>query len=176
VSQFAFLKPAGESTALTYQRFDDADIVDAAAVVPLHLPLLQRPVWAWLAAMLVSLGSAIVGGTILCRRRRRVAAHAPRYRRPQRLTPFSLLVLLRRLHDDETLALSQEQLGALDKAIEDLQRQYFGRQPPSADGMDLATILDRWLAVAALLEQHHVDRQHGGHRQGAEGMLGRDVR
>jgi len=149
VKKFAFPKPVDSSIAVAYQRYADADIVDAAAVVPLRVPLLQQALWPWLAGA-VACAVLAVGAVIVYRRRRgRTAVQGPRYRRPERLTPFSLVVLLRRIHDDQGLPLPEAERHALAAAIDGLERRYFSpsASPPAVE--DLTALVDHWLAVAA---------------------------
>ncbi len=149
--QFVFPKAVDAATAMTYQRYSDADIVDAAAVVPLHGgPVFMRP---WLVP-LAGLGAAVlaaalgVAGYRRARRRRLAPARGPSYHCPDPLTPFTLLELLRRLHRDEALPIADGDRHALGETIDALERQFFHRSAEPAANPDLAGIANRWLAAA----------------------------
>jgi hypothetical protein len=89
-------------------------------------------------------------GVLVYRRgvRRRVAKKRLVYRRPDPLTPFSVVVLLERIAADTTVKLSEEDRHGLAGTIDDLNRRYFGRPFEADSSPDLTVVLDRWLHVA----------------------------
>jgi len=145
--EFAMPKPLDPSTEIKYQRYDDADIVDASAIAALRVPLLQRPFWPWLAGALAAAAIVALAAWVY-RRRRQPVATVPQYRRPDPLTPFNLVVLLRRIGNDEAVRLALDQRQALQQTIDDLERQYFCAPAASSHGPELAAVLDHWLALA----------------------------
>ncbi len=150
VEQFAFLRAKDLPAALAYQRYDDADIVDAAAVVPLRTGVAARRTWLWLGLGLGSLLLA-VAVAMVCRfrLRRSQQADGPVYGRPDPLTPFSLLVLLRRIHGDLAPDLPAGERRDLAETIDDLEQQFFRAGAETSEAPDLGAVLDRWLRRTA---------------------------
>lgn len=89
----------------------------------------------------------------MVRRRRSTGAAEHRYHAPDRVTPFTAVVLLRRMYGDAGLALSPEQKAALARAIEDLQHDHFARPEPTGR-IELQRLLDQWLALAGNAGNH----------------------
>ena len=151
-SQFVFPKAADAATAMTYQRYSDADIVDAAAVVPLH----GSPVFArhWVAP-LGGVGVAVLAGTLgligyrRVRRRRLVPGPRPKLSLPRPSDPLHAAGVVRRIHGDEALPVADGDRHALGETIAGLERQFFHRSPEPAAEPDLTAIANRWLAAAA---------------------------
>ena len=151
-TQFRFPPPADSAVAMAYQRYDDADLVDTTAVVPLRSFVLPRRTWWWLAGLLA--GAALIGlvAVVAVRFRRRTRQVAgPAYRQPDPLTPFNLVVLLKKIHGDQQLGLATQEQDDLAGTIGRLEQHFFGPngQPDEAAVPDLATLAGRWLARAS---------------------------
>jgi hypothetical protein len=146
---FAFPEPKAASR-IAYQRYSDADVETVGQVVNLNGPLLAGRRWlAWAAGALM-LGAAAAATAFLGLRRRagRRPTDAPAYRRPQELTPFSLLVLLNRMQSDARLRFSAAERRALSDTITELDRRYFAGVDGDGATQDLSTMLEPWLARA----------------------------
>ncbi len=151
VDRFVFPKPADASVTVAYQRYDDADLADADSVVPLRVSLLPGLAWWWTGCGLAGLLLLGVGTAAIRRyRRRRRQVAAPAYRRPDPLTPFNLIVLLKRIHSDGCLELAPQVRDELAATIGGLQRRFFTPDgaPGDAAVPDLTTLTDQWLAHA----------------------------
>jgi hypothetical protein len=147
--EFVFPAAAGPSIELAYQRYDDADVAAVGPTVPLRTAIAARQFGLWLGvgtacASLLAIGLAL---WIYLRRRRRVAIAGPKYHRPDPLTPFSLVVLLKRIQGDDLVPLSQAERDSLGQTIVDLEQRYFHRSAVPAAPADLSALLDRWLKV-----------------------------
>ncbi len=76
------------------------------------------------------------------------AADGPLYRRPDPLTPFNVLVLLRRMHADRALDVTAGRHDELGETIEDIQQRFFERSEEEVESSDLTSVVDRWLSRA----------------------------
>jgi hypothetical protein len=153
-SQFAFPAAKAPVAAMEYQRYEDADVASVGPTIPLHLAASPRQISLWagaVAAIVLALAIAIAI-VLYAVRRRRTAAAGPRYRRPEPLTPFNAVVLLKRIQSDRALAISETERRALGETIADMEYRYFHRAAaPSARKDivdDLSPVLDRWLKMA----------------------------
>ena len=157
--EFVFPAAAAPSIALEYQRYDDADVATVGAKIPLRTVLTARQIGLWIgvgsgAVVLLAIALGIV---IYVRRRHRREIAGPRYHRPDPLTPFNLVVLLKRIQGDGLISLSAGERDSLGQAIADLEHCYFhraaaaGTEVPAGrlrSAADLSALLDRWLKVA----------------------------
>jgi hypothetical protein len=143
---FAFPQSADAAYAVTNQRYDDADIVDAGATTPLHWPVTHAAGrWLWPAAGIGAIVLAIIAIVAFLRLRKPARVAARVYARPQQLTPFTLIGLLRRMHSDASLKFSPSQQQDLGGTIARLENQFFsrGETAPNADLDGIATL---WLS------------------------------
>jgi hypothetical protein len=147
---FAFPAAADDAYAMTYQRYADADILDAEATTPLRWPVLRtaRP-WFWPAIVtgLVILAAAV--GLFAFARRRQGQPHAASaYRVPEVLTPFTVVAFLRRMLNDPHLSLKAAERQDLRETVERLEQRFFARSD-SSEPQELEPILSRWLPRTA---------------------------
>ena len=154
-------KPASADAPkpVTYEHYEDADVVDCAATVPLTRPVSPAGLGYWLVGIALALTGAIGYGTWRWNRRLQSAKLLPRhatYHSPQRLTPFTLLLLLKRIAGDVTLRLSPADAAELSQTIARLEQRHFAGQDSNGDSLsdrrmehDLRPVLDHWLAIAA---------------------------
>jgi hypothetical protein len=129
---------------MTYQRYQDADLATVSAEVTLERGY-GSPSYAWLwwvggggAALLVLL----VAGFFWLRRP--VAKVEGPWRLPERLTPFTVLALLRRIESKNNLAPEQQQ--ELQQSIALLERHYFAADVNGQP--DLKRIAEDWVSRA----------------------------
>jgi hypothetical protein len=147
--KFAFPAPRGPSIAMAYQRYDDADIVDASRFVPLTRFAAGRE---WLYGGLCLLSAIVITLVLMAfvrNRRRRAQPLRPAYERPAQVTPFSLLGLLDRIGSDQGLNLSTSERQALLETSDELRKLFFERGPAHSAQPELEAVLDRWLGRAA---------------------------
>jgi hypothetical protein len=136
--------------AMEFQRYDDADVATVGPTVPLRTTLTGRQIGLWVGggiaiAALLAIG---LGLWAYARRRGRVQHAGPRYHRPDPLTPFNLVVLLKRIQGDGVVALSQGERDSLAVTIAELEQRYFHRSAAAAPPADLSAVVDRWLKAA----------------------------
>jgi hypothetical protein len=146
-ARFTFPRPANGSLAVAHQRYDDADLVDCSASVPLRgatLSAVGR--WLWPVAACGGLALCAAGVAIAFARRRKKRAPQSLYRPPAQLTPFSLHALLSRMQADQRLSLSRDQRRELGDAVRQLDDQFFTREAADA-APNLEAMLHRWLSV-----------------------------
>jgi hypothetical protein len=138
---FRFADPAGETTEMTYQRYQDADLAAAEKEVVLEHEYRGRgKAWLWVmgitATVLVVL--ILVALVLVLRRRPRAAAGM---HLPENLTPFSVTVLLRRIRQAGSLSPADSE--ALDRDIENLEHRFFAEGNGNGE-IDLRTLAEDW--------------------------------
>jgi hypothetical protein len=149
---FHFPKPTREGVELAYKRYADADVVDVEPKVAVAgLRLGNKPWWPWAlggAVLVAVIATALVFG--LRRRRTGPRQVAPVYSLPGSLTAFSVIELLRRIHNDGRLALPPDRRSELATTIASLERRFFA---PGGNGnghptQDLRVVAERWVMQA----------------------------
>lgn len=140
--KFIFASSQLPIETMTYQRYEDTNIVPADSVVVLNsfvnFGQFLRP-FLWLIVILMS---GCVLALFLRRRSAPVVALAG-IDVPQNITPFSVSVFLQRLHDDDRL--NQMQKGELQENIHQLERDYFRDEKPDLDY--LSELCNRWKSL-----------------------------
>jgi hypothetical protein len=140
---FRFASAKGDGAEMTYQRYQDADLVAAEAEVALeHEYQGHGRLWLWIggsAGVVVILIAVVLGATLLRRRRPRTIV---RMKLPEKLTPFTVTMLLRRIQQNNGLNASERE--ALDRAIADLEARFFADRKGIAE-IDLRTLAEDWV-------------------------------
>jgi hypothetical protein len=145
-TKFRFGTPRGEVAEMAYQRYQDADLATVEQEVALEHEYQGRGrAWLWVAGAgsAVLLGIVVLAVVMALRRRPRAAAGV---QLPEKLTPFTVTLLLRRLR--QTGGLSPADQGALDRAIEDLERRFFADVDGGGGEIDLRTLAEDWVRKA----------------------------
>lgn len=140
---FTFAKAKVADAKMTYQRFQDADLINATEQIDLdaNYGKLDRAWLWWLGGggvVCVALG--VVG---VRRWRRRPAPTRPRFELPSDITPFTVLQLLGRLQHED--GLRPEQKAELAESITTIQRRYFAAQ--EAPDVNLRQLAEKWLTT-----------------------------
>ena len=99
---------------------------------------------AALCAAILIAGSGLVVYRRLCGRRL-AEPPGPSYQRPDPLTPFTLLTLLRRIRQDQAVELGDADRRRLDESISGMERQFFDAPPGRPAPRDLDATADHWL-------------------------------
>ncbi|MDG2384003.1 MAG: hypothetical protein P8N76_20190 [Pirellulaceae bacterium] len=132
-------------TEVSYQRYDDADLIESQGTVELAGQYSQpNRSWIW-AAPLIGLG--LVGVALLLvrsSRPRQPQQQTGRFQMPNEVTPFSVLGLLR--HIESNNELRPEQRSELQSSIQRLEKHYF--DAPSAAEPNLEQIAREWIQQA----------------------------
>lgn len=143
--EFLFPIALESSATMTLERYADADLVKTKDRVA--LPAAASSLWLWVGIgsglSLLGLGLVVY---LVYRSKRKAVPQASTYRRPDRLTPFSAVSFLQKVHGDQSLPLSETEREELARTVAQLQEEYFrtnGSKPP--DG-ELNVLFQRWLA------------------------------
>lgn len=140
---FAFPAPKVATQESNLFRYEDADLKSVEPVVALVQKYGDtRSRWPWFVA---GGGLVALSGLLLARaiRRRRAAAPAAVETMPEKLTPFTVLALLKKIEDNNGFDFQTKE--ELDTAIRSLERHYFA-EANGENHVDLKAVAERWLA------------------------------
>lgn len=148
-SHFRFPAAAGPNIDVKYQRYQDADVVPADAVI--EVGAIHAPASRYRGYIPAACGAlpALVGVVLLVRRRgRKATAEGPvMLKPPQRLTPVTVLGYLRTVA--EVGRVPDEQRAEVRQTIGKLEEYYFSGRPGGSPPPELEAIVGRWAAVRA---------------------------
>jgi hypothetical protein len=143
-SAFAFGEAKSPSAKMTYQRFQDADLITVTQKIDLEAHYGKADLsWIGWAIGSVFAGLLALGGLLFWLLRPAPKAE-PRYTLPAELTPFSVLTLLESIKKENGLAPPHQ--SELANSITELQVRYF-----SVDGsrdMNLKELASTWVSRA----------------------------
>jgi hypothetical protein len=141
--QFQFGKPKIDDTVMTYQRYNDADLVAVQPEISLEekygRPSTVGWLW-WAAAGAIVLILATVFFFLLRRPRARKASP---WKLPQPLTPFTTIGFLERIRHEALLA--EGKRAELLHTLHLLERYYFAAEANGNGAPDLQDIAEGWL-------------------------------
>lgn len=146
--QFIFPRPLIEQSNVSYQRYEDADLVATTEITPLGALYAQkRRGLPWILAAGILLLGAIILRTVFRKRASGPAltGQVTRYTIPDELTPFTVIGLLHRIRDEDCLGADIHP--QLKQAIEKLERYYF--EHSEGDPPDLKALAEKWVTLAA---------------------------
>lgn len=141
---FSFGLPKNEAYEVTYQRFDDADLVSVDPEIMLQQEY-GTPERSWLlpivggVALLLLLGVAF---KLVTRKTQTVST--ARYQMPEQITPFTVLGLLKDIERNNGLSPAGKQ--ELGSSISRLEHYYF--EAPEGEEPDLSEVARRWVGRA----------------------------
>jgi hypothetical protein len=139
---FRFASPKSDAAEMTYQRYQDADLIAAQQEVTLEHEYKGRGnggLWIAGSASLLLVGILVV---VFVRRLRRRPQAAARMQLPQTLTPFTVTMLLRRIQQNGSLGSADKV--ALDQTILDLEHRYFAEHDGNGE-INLRALAEDWL-------------------------------
>jgi hypothetical protein len=143
-ARFRFASAKVDGAEMTYQRYVDADLAKVGPEVALE-ERYEQPKYAWLwwtgGGLL---GLAFLAVAIWTLRSRPEKAVTQRYRMPELVTPFSVLGLLREIHQNN--GLPAPQLQELAGSIERVERHYFAES--DGEPLDLHQLAETWIRRA----------------------------
>lgn len=139
---FEFGRPKYEEADMVYQRFVDADLLEVGARFRLE-EVYGEPGFPWLWVVLpILLIGALLGFAFYRRGQGVVQVDPSLFVVPQRLTPFTVLGLLKRIREHE--AISAQHSDELDQVIGELEKVYFDSE--DAPAPDLRRLAEEWVA------------------------------
>jgi len=142
-TSFKFAAPVDPSVDVTYQRYDDADLMTAKQVVTLQGTYAEASGsnWWWLAlaALLV-----LAAGTWMFYHRPRTVTKVTGLSMPERVNALTVIGLLKDIRAANNLDASRQT--QLDQTIAKIESHYFSRV--DGDAPDLRRIAERWLRGA----------------------------
>lgn len=140
-TSFTFAKPRAELAGDEHFRYVDADLVSVPATVALERNYGSvRRTWVWWALGGLALAA---GGFFALRRAGKAEQSAEaRFRKPETVTAFTVLGLLRDIERNDGLA--PQQKSELRAEIDRLEAHYFGE--PRGEAPDLDRISSDWVA------------------------------
>jgi hypothetical protein len=142
---FLFPKAKDDGASMTYQRYQDADLVNVSAEVPLEERYGERSYWWAYAGGVVAIALVVILGAGR-RLLRRPAKDAGIWCVPEPLNAFSAIAFLQRIRE-ESLLDEARQL-ELQETIKGLERHYFAADDGAQNGNaapDLQDIARQWL-------------------------------
>ncbi len=126
---------------MTYQRYLDADLINASQEVDLEAHYGQVGyLWLWRAGAAALLVLALLGFLMFRVLRRPAQSKEARWELPKHLTPFTVLGFLNGI--DQTNHLAEPEKVALKEAIVRLERHYFSKEGNGS--LDLRSIAETW--------------------------------
>jgi hypothetical protein len=142
---FRFASAKVDGAELIYQRYVDADLAKVGPEVSLESKY-DQPRYAWLwwvGGGLAGVAFLAVAAWKLCSGPKRLIAE--RYKMPDRVTPFTVLGLLREIHENNTLP--GQEMQELAASIERIEHHFFA----ASDGeqIDLQQLAETWIHRAS---------------------------
>ncbi|HXG08634.1 MAG TPA: hypothetical protein VNK04_02500 [Gemmataceae bacterium] len=139
---FRFGNAVAEGTEMVYQRYQDADLVPASEEVSLEREYARRS-WAWLWW---AVPGAVLGVAFLAVAVRLLLKSRPRdeggLRLPEKITPFTVTGLLRRIQQDGRL--NEAQREELEQTIQLLEQHYFAAANSNGE-LNLKELAESWV-------------------------------
>ncbi len=143
--QFTYPAAFIEPVEITRQRYVDADLEEVESTVPLvQRYAVPSRTWLWLTLLAIGLVASIIAGAVVLGKRKAITQETRLYELPERITPFTVIGLLKQLHLNN--GLSREKQQELDVCIQQLERHYF--LEPELTDVDLESIARQWLSQA----------------------------
>lgn len=131
----------GVKAQLESRYFSDLDLVPVEGGVV----QVERRSYLWAIVLGAATPLAIAGAWLAYRRsRRNQSPQAAGMAIPDRLTPLSAIMMLKRIRDEHSAGLDPDRRGNLEKDIAMIEMKYFGPQNGAAGETDLADVLGRW--------------------------------
>jgi hypothetical protein len=143
--EFQFPKPKDPTLKVAFKRYQDADLIEVPGTLALTgFPLRSGGLWRWSLLGIPAIG---IGLFALAKSRRKPASTeaAHHYELPSPLNAFTALQLLRRIHDDPKVKLSETQRAELAAAISGIETYFFSPGNNGNDAPDLVSIGTEWV-------------------------------
>jgi hypothetical protein len=146
MAQFAFSDAKSSDTAIKFQRYDDADLVESEQVVILEKSYGSFS-WAFLYWLIPAMLMGLVGlaGLVFVLTRPKEVI-ASRFNVPQDVNPFTVLTLLKDIKQRN--GISDEKAVELQESINRVESFYFGDSKSDSVNQDLETLAQQWVRQA----------------------------
>jgi hypothetical protein len=141
---FRFAVPKVELAEAVYQRYQDADLVNATPEVSLEQDYGKRDFTPWWIGGVAVVLLAVLAILAVRRLRRPARVEADGWELPDPLTPFTALALLRRIEQGGNL--SDDQRAELHASIATIERHFFGQERNGE--VDLKALAAGWAVKA----------------------------
>ncbi len=139
---FQFATPQVETKEVFYQRYVDADLASVDNIVSLEQEYGNNE-YAWSNWLMLALGVIVIIGPFIFLATRSSQPQLQRSALPERITPFTVLQLLRQVERDN--GFNEQQKLELAESIEIVEQRYFGARTDNGNGeLDLEEIAIRW--------------------------------
>ncbi len=140
---FHFGTAKTEGAEMTYQRYQDADLAAAEEEVALeHEYEGHGRLWLWIGGSAAVVLVLIIGLLAVVALRRRRPRATVGVKLPEKLTPFTVTMLLRRIQQSDGVNTADK--AALDQAIADLEARFFADRNGSGE-LDLRALAEDWV-------------------------------
>ncbi len=147
LNQFTFGDPKLADAGIKFQRYDDADLVEAEKTVELEKVYANGFQWGilyWLIPLIV-LGLVGVGALVFASSQPGEVAEE-RFTIPADINPFTVLTLLQDIKRRN--GISNEQAVELERSINRVERYYFGKSESDQETEDLEQLAQTWVQQA----------------------------
>jgi len=146
--KFSFPKQITETKEMLFQRYEDADLVASSQTILLEQNYGQKnSKWIGLALLVV----LFIGAIALKFKKQNLKSSGSKekisnFNVPNEITPFSVLGLLRKIHQEKDF--SEDIQLRLDESIASVEKQYFDREDEPS--LNLKAIAEEWVNRAAV--------------------------
>lgn len=143
--EFQFPKAKDPTTKVAFKRYQDADLVEVPATLAMTgFPLRSPGLWRWGLLGIPAIG---IGLFALAKSRRKVggAEEVHAYEIPSPLNAFTALQLLRRIHGDPKVQLTEPQRTELATVIAGIETHFFSPTNAGSNTPDLVSIGTEWI-------------------------------
>lgn len=151
VLRFPLLKPGIKASKVTYQHYEDADLIaisDSKAAAGIPLKGTVNSVWKRriIAGLIGVLGVIVL--YILRRRNREAVEVEHKLEPPSEFTPFSVVSFLRRVEHEAGAKLDDAARAAIRTEIQELENSNYRNPPSPTDSKALESTARKWLHAA----------------------------
>ena len=126
--RFPTVATAFIDATVSNKRYDDADLIDAAAVITLQQSTINWLPYIYSGAGVITITLMI---PLILRRKKTTILVSSTHQLPDNLTPFSLLSFLRHIESDKELNLTKENRDSLQIDINTVEQAYFSLEKSS---------------------------------------------
>lgn len=120
--KFPALKKAFADAKIENKRYKDADIVQAASIVPIRMNKVSYT--KFLYSLIAVIPLALIAWFVSTRKKP-AAVIAQGHKLPENITPFTLLSFMKHIESDDSVTLSQQELELFKIDVDSIEKAYF---------------------------------------------------